>query len=180
LRYARAGGVGTDRTGPPPPARVASLTLSIAAVVLAPALATERVVAGPVAWALLVYLGVVPTALAYVLYVLGLRTTPVAASGVLALVEPLTATVLGVLAFGDRLGALGALGAALLAGAVGLLRPQPSRPGWARPLPRPSGGRAGVRAPCPDGRTATAPARGGCRRRPRRMPRGAPPRPTRS
>jgi len=111
-----------------PPLPVAALTFSIAAVVLVPALATERVVAGPVAWALLVYLGVVPTALAYVLYVLGLRTTPVAASGVLALVEPLTATVLGVLAFGDRLGALGALGAALLVGSVGLLSLQPSRP----------------------------------------------------
>ena len=38
------------------------------------------------AWALLAYLGVVPTAVAYVLYVLGLRTTRVAVSGVLTLV----------------------------------------------------------------------------------------------
>lgn len=39
-------------------------------------------------------------------------------SGVLTLVEPLTATVLGVLVFGDRLGSLGAV---LLLGAVALL-----------------------------------------------------------
>ena len=77
--------------------------------------------AGAVATAWLVYLGVVPTALAYILYVLGLRTTPVTVSSVLTLMEPLTATMLGVLAFGDRLGALGVLGAVLLLGAVALL-----------------------------------------------------------
>jgi DME family drug/metabolite transporter len=65
-----------------------------------------------------VYLGVVPTAAAYILYVLGLRTTPVTVSGVVTLVEPLTATLLGVLFFGDRLGAAGALGAVLLFAAV--------------------------------------------------------------
>jgi drug/metabolite transporter (DMT)-like permease len=37
---------------------------------------------------------------------------------VLTLVEPLTATLLGVLFFGDRLGPMGTLGATLLAGAV--------------------------------------------------------------
>ena len=62
--------------------------------------------------------GVVPTAMAYILYVIGLRTTPVTVSGVLTLVEPLTATLLGVLFFGDRLGLVGALGAALLISAV--------------------------------------------------------------
>jgi drug/metabolite transporter (DMT)-like permease len=40
---------------------------------------------------------------------------------VLSLIEPLTATLLGVLAFGDDLGPAGAVGAALLLGAVLLL-----------------------------------------------------------
>jgi DME family drug/metabolite transporter len=104
-----------------PALTVAALTFSVAALALTPALAAEPVVAGPTAWALLAYLGVVPTALAYVLYVAGLRTTPVTVSSVLTLVEPLTATLLGVLAFGDRLGLAGAAGAVLLLGAVALL-----------------------------------------------------------
>lgn len=104
-----------------PPLSVAALTFSVAAIALAPILALEPVVAGPRAWVLLAYLGIVPTALAYILYVTGLRSTPVGVSGVLALVEPLTATLLGVVIFGDRLGGPGAVGAALLLGAVLLL-----------------------------------------------------------
>jgi DME family drug/metabolite transporter len=101
-----------------PPLAVAALTFSIAALSLLPVLSVERPPADARAWALLLYLGVVPTAVAYVLYVLGLRTTSVVASGVLTLVEPLTATFLGVLFFGDRLGPIGTLGATLLLGAV--------------------------------------------------------------
>ena len=50
--------------------------------------------------------------------VIGLRTTRVTVSGVLTLMEPLTATLLGVLFFGDRLGLGGAVGAMLLVAAV--------------------------------------------------------------
>jgi DME family drug/metabolite transporter len=100
------------------PLTVAALTFSVAALSLVPVLSQEGPPAGATAWTLLGYLGVVPTAVAYVLYVLGLRTTPVVVSGVLTLVEPLTATLLGVLFFGDRLGAIGTLGATLLLGAV--------------------------------------------------------------
>lgn len=110
-----------------PPLVLAALTFSIAALSLLPALATEPVAAGPRAWALLAYLGLVPTALAYILYTLGLRTTPVTVSGVLTLMEPLTATLLGVVFFGDRLGWVGVAGAALLLGAVGLLTWRPAR-----------------------------------------------------
>ncbi len=104
-----------------PPLPIAALTFVIAALVLTPALATEHVAAGPAGWALLAYLGLVPTALAYILYVIGMRTTPVAVSGVLSLVEPLTATLIGVAFFGDRLGVPGTAGALLLLGAVGVL-----------------------------------------------------------
>lgn len=104
-----------------PPLVLAALTFSVAALALTPALAAERVAAGPTAWVLLLYLGVVPTALAYILYTIGLETTPVTVSGILTLMEPLTATLLGVVFFGDRLGWIGTVGAALLLGAVGLL-----------------------------------------------------------
>lgn len=97
-----------------PPLTVASLTFSIAALSLLPVLLVEWPSADARAWTLLAYLGVVPTAVAYILYVVGLRTTPVTLSGILTLAEPLTATLLGVLFFGDRLGLGGVLGAALL------------------------------------------------------------------
>ncbi|HEV8311097.1 MAG TPA: EamA family transporter [Methylomirabilota bacterium] len=110
-----------DVVGRVPPLAIAALTFGVAALSLAPALVAERIVASPRTWLLLAYLGVVPTALAYMLYVIGLRTTPVAVSGILTLVEPLTATLLGVAVFGDRLGGFGALGAGLLLGAVVIL-----------------------------------------------------------
>ena len=80
---------------------------------------------------------------------IGLQTTPVTVSSVLALMEPLTATFVGVVFFGDRLGLAGALGAVLLLSAVLLLASEtngrlPSRP---HPEPPPGGGAAG----CPGG-----------------------------
>jgi drug/metabolite transporter, DME family len=104
-----------------PPLLIAALTFWVAALVLLPALATGRATGGPATWALLAYLGVVPTALAYVGYVAGMRTTPVAVSGILTLLEPLTATLLGVAFFDDQLGAMGTVGALLLLGAVAVL-----------------------------------------------------------
>ena len=109
-----------------PPLPIAAFTFGVAALVLAPALATGRVAAGPAAWALLAYLGLVPTALAYMLYVVGMRTTSVGVSGVLGLIEPLTATLIGVAFFGDRLGAPGIVGAGLLLGAVAALTLRPA------------------------------------------------------
>jgi len=106
---------------PIPPVTVASWTFTIAALSLAPVLLVERPRGALPAWAWLAYLGLVPTALAYVLYNAGLRATPVTVSGVLTLLEPLTATTLGVLFFGDRLEVRGFAGAALLLGAVAML-----------------------------------------------------------
>ena len=60
----------------------------------------------------------IPTALAYILYILGLRTTSATVSSIVTLLEPLTATTLGLLLFGERLGTLGFAGAALLLGAL--------------------------------------------------------------
>ncbi len=54
--------------------------------------------------AMLVWLGVVTTAAAYVLYTRGLHRVPAATVGSLALGEPLTASVLGLLALGERPG----------------------------------------------------------------------------
>ena len=72
----------------------------------------------PDAFGLLLILGLVPTAIAYGCYFIGLREAAASTGTVTALLEPLTGTVLAVLLLGDRLTALGAAGAALLAVSV--------------------------------------------------------------
>jgi DME family drug/metabolite transporter len=73
-------------------------------------------------WGLLLHLGLLPTALAYVLFFSGVRHTTATAASIVTLIEPLTSTALAWLLFGERLGPLGALGAALLIGAIVLLQ----------------------------------------------------------
>jgi len=118
LMYAVYAVAAKDLAHRAPPLSIAAVTFSIAALTLLPLLFVEWPVADARGWALLIYLGVVPTAVAYALYTIGLRTTRVTAAGVLGLLEPLTATLLGVLFFGDRLGQVGVVGAALLIVAV--------------------------------------------------------------
>jgi drug/metabolite transporter, DME family len=67
---------------------------------------------------LLGYLGCVPTALAYGLYFAGLRSVSASSAAVVAVLEPLTATVLGVLVLGDRLSIGEVIGAGLLCAAA--------------------------------------------------------------
>lgn len=76
-------------------------------------------------WGLLVFLGAVPTAAAYAAYFSGLRTVPATTAALLALLEPLAATVGAVLLRGERLGWTGVVGAVLLVLAVTVLRPRP-------------------------------------------------------
>jgi DME family drug/metabolite transporter len=116
--------VGTKRLlGRMAPLPLAALTFSAAAILITPALLGAGPIRRPFAeaWPLLVYLGVVPTALAYVLFTAGLRRAPATAAGIVSLLEPLTATLLGVLVFGESLGATGVAGGALLLGGIGLL-----------------------------------------------------------
>jgi len=60
----------------------------------------------------------VTTAGAYAAYTVGLRDVPASAAGIASLMEPLTATLLGVLLFGEQLGATGVVGALLLLAAL--------------------------------------------------------------
>ena len=117
-------------------AHVTTLGFVVAALVALPA----GVAAGaafspePVSVALVLYLGVVPTALAYGLFFAGLRRTSSGAASVLTLVEPLTATLLAVLLLQERLSAVQTGGALLLVAAVVVLsvparRRTPTLPG---------------------------------------------------
>jgi DME family drug/metabolite transporter len=83
--------------------------------------------------ALAAFLGVVPTALAYVLFARGLRHLSAAETSTLTLAEPLTAALLGVIVLAERPGAGALAGAGLvLAGLVDLAgttpRRRPARP----------------------------------------------------
>lgn len=102
------------------PLQINAIAFAAGALALLPAaLLTGFVVTYPPAgWALLLYLGLIPSALAYGLFLTGMRSTPATVASVLTLVEPLTATVLAVILFGERLGALGLLGGVLLLGAI--------------------------------------------------------------
>lgn len=75
----------------------------------------------PLGWGLLLYLGLVPSALAYGLFLAGVRRTGATAATMVTLLEPLTATLLAWLLFGERLGPLGLLGAGLLGLALAML-----------------------------------------------------------
>ncbi|MBM4440045.1 MAG: EamA family transporter [Candidatus Rokubacteria bacterium] len=105
------------------PLPLAAATFAAGTVWLAPALLLIETSMPQLArgWPLLLYLGVVTTGLAYAAYTTGLARTSAAAAGIVALLEPLTATLLGVALFGERFGALGLIGAVLLLGAVALL-----------------------------------------------------------
>jgi DME family drug/metabolite transporter len=75
---------------------------------------------GVASWWLL-YIGAVPTVLAYWLFYRGLRTTPAEVAGVLTLLEPLTATVLAAAVLHERLSGWGFAGAGLLVAALAVL-----------------------------------------------------------
>jgi DME family drug/metabolite transporter len=71
--------------------------------------------------ALALYLGLVPTALAYVLFAHGLVRLSASEVTTIVLAEPLTATLLGVLVLDEHLGAAGAAGAALVLAGLAVL-----------------------------------------------------------
>jgi drug/metabolite transporter, DME family len=105
------------------PLQPITIAFAAGALLLLPfALATGFVISYPAGgWALLLYLGLAPTALAYVLFLTGIRSITATVASIATLIEPLTSTVLAWLLFGEQLGPLGVFGAALLLGAIGLL-----------------------------------------------------------
>lgn len=123
LSYALVTLCGRALAGRYPALQTVGLGFTASAVLLLPyALASGLVTAFPAAgWGLLIYLGVIPTALAYWLYVEGLKHTPATTSSIIALLEPLTASALAALFFGERLDLAGWSGAALLLTAMAVL-----------------------------------------------------------
>jgi len=108
------------------PERVMAASFALGGVLLLPVLATSDL-----GWlgtldgaAMALFLGAIPTALAYVLFARGLRHLTPGETATLTLAEPLTATGLGILALGERPGVAAAVGAGLvLAGLLTLAAP---------------------------------------------------------
>jgi DME family drug/metabolite transporter len=94
------------------------LGFTTGAVILLPLAMISGVVPTPVSLPLLAYFGLVPTALAYALFYTGLRSVRASTAAVIALIEPLLAALIGVLAFHEHLTPLSLTGAAVLLAAV--------------------------------------------------------------
>ncbi|NJN18157.1 MAG: EamA family transporter [Oscillochloris sp.] len=105
------------------PLQPIALAFSLGALLLLPfALAGGLVLNySPTGWGILIYLGIVPTALGYWLYLRGMRSVPAATAAILTLLEPLGSSLLALLLLDERLAPLGVLGAMLLLASMALL-----------------------------------------------------------
>ncbi len=106
-----------------PPDAVMAGAFFLGAVLLVPVL-----IAGPLGWlatpsgvALALYLGLLPTAVAYLLFSRGLVVLPAGTVATLTLAEPVVATLLGALLLGEHLGLAGLAGMALIITGLSLL-----------------------------------------------------------
>jgi drug/metabolite transporter, DME family len=106
-----------------PESAVMGLLFGGAAVLLAPLLATTSPgwLASARGAAVVAYLGIVTTAVAYLLYGRGLRTVPAPVAVTLGLAEPVVAAILGLVVLGERLTATDVAGLLLVGGALAAL-----------------------------------------------------------
>jgi DME family drug/metabolite transporter len=105
------------------PTQLAGLTTFAMILLLAPpAITYGGVLSDSIhGWPWLLYLAVFPTAMAPALHNAGLRRVPAIPASIVGLVEPLTATTLGIVVFHEAIGLAGIAGAVLLLGALVLL-----------------------------------------------------------
>jgi DME family drug/metabolite transporter len=98
------------------PEGVMAVAFGLGGLLLAPALALADTawLAAPGGAALALYLGLIPTAVAYLLFASGLERLPAASVATLTLAEPLTAAALGVVVLGERPGPVAGVGALLV------------------------------------------------------------------
>ena len=103
--------------------QINTISFSIGALLLlGSSFTTHLVLSYPInAWLLLLYMGCIPTALAYMLFQFGLRSISATLTSILTLCEPLTAALLAWLLLGERLSLSGILGALLLLSTIFLL-----------------------------------------------------------
>jgi drug/metabolite transporter, DME family len=105
------------------PLQVTTITFSAGTVVLvlvnlAAGVVTVHTTQG---WLLVLYLGLVPTALAYWLFQKGLRSVSATSASIVSMVDPLVAALLAWALFGETLSVIGIIGAVLLTSSIFLL-----------------------------------------------------------
>lgn len=94
---------------------IATYSFTVAALVLTPTLVQQPALTVWLrALPFLLYLGIITSGIAYGIYMLGIRHTSATAAGIAVLLEPLTASLLGIFAFKEPIGWSSTLGALLL------------------------------------------------------------------
>lgn len=103
-------------------------SFGVATLCLLPLAAVEGLLPSanmPAAMGWLLFLGIVPTAMAYTMFFNGLRTVPATTAAMLVLFEPVSALALAVVVLGERLGLPAVAGTVLLLAAVAIMSINP-------------------------------------------------------
>ena len=110
-----------------PPITALALGFPITLVVFAPVMRGGHVTSDlPISvWVLLLYMGVGTQGLAYLMFQWGLQTETPTVASIVSLLEPVVASILAWVIFGEKLGTIGVIGAALLVGGLVLLTVSP-------------------------------------------------------
>lgn len=110
-------------TGSYPPIQISTVAFGTGALLLFICSSATRLalVYPPVGWLVLLYLGIVPTALGYGLFQAGIRSLSATLASIVTMFEPLTAALLAWLLYHEVLGPAGLLGAGLLLGAMAVI-----------------------------------------------------------
>ncbi len=125
-----------SRTGQTSGSQAVALAFSLAPLVLVPfaaASGTLQLALGGTTWLIALYMGLVPTALAYFLIQLALRSASATTAAIIILLEAVVAALLAWVVLGEQITPLTMGGAGLLGVSVWLLAQQ------SRPVPRPVG-----------------------------------------
>ena len=112
-----------------PPLQISTIAFGTGALLLLVCASSTRLALTypPAGWLILLYLGVVPTALGYGLFQVGIRSLSATLASIVTMCEPLTAALLARLLFHEVLGLAGLLGAGLLLGAMAIIVLVPKR-----------------------------------------------------
>ncbi len=106
-----------------PPDVAMAVVFSLGAILLSPILFNHDLhwISQPNGWASVLFLGLLSTSLAYILFARGLVNVPVSKAVTLTLAEPLTASTLGIVILRERLSIMGILGIGLIFAALVML-----------------------------------------------------------
>lgn len=123
--YVLAAGASSKVCGP---THAGGIGFAVGALALLPIGLTEglQLTFSPSGWAMLLYVAVVPTAIAQTLFLIGLKGTGALGGAIASLLEPLTATVLAVIFLNERMTWIGILGSVVLMSGIVIIQWKPT------------------------------------------------------